>query len=231
MGEETVAPPVLRGWRLLGATLLVLAAVGLGRAAGAAGIGALLPRGIPPERDGLALSAGILVASALGGLLLGLLLHRRDPLRSLGITRPTAGQVGLGLAGSALLVVGFGLARRAAGEAPVPETWRLLAASAPLPLLVLAFAAAAPCFEEVFFRGFLQGSLRETRLGVWGAVLLPSALFALAHGPDGVLSLLEPLASALFVAFLREKTGSILPGVAAHALGNLLAITAARLAA
>lgn len=220
-------PPAFEGGRLLGASLLVLATVSVGRQAGATGLAALLPREGPPETDGVLLSAGILVGAGLGALVLWLLLRAREPRRYLAIERPSPRAVALALAGGLAIVGAFAAARWGATGHAVPLAWVEIARSAPAPLLIVAFALAAPCFEEAFFRGFLHTSLRGTRFGPAGAIALTAILFALAHGPEDALSLLEPLASAVFLGVLRERTGSIVPGIAAHAAGNLAAIATA----
>lgn len=224
-GEARVE--VLRGWRLLGATLLVLVCAGVGRNVGMMGLVSAVPREVPLESDGLALSVGILTASLLAGGVLFALLRKREPRRYLALEAPSLLHVGLALTGSALLVVVFDAARYATSGTIVPAAWPTLAASAPVLVLVVAFSIAAPCFEEAFFRGFLHTSLRETRLGTWGTIAVTSVLFTLAHGPEDAISLLDPLASAVFLSVLRERTGSIVPGIAAHALGNLQAIVVA----
>lgn len=230
MGEGPRAH-VLRGWPLLGATLLVLACAGVGRGAGMTAVARLLARDVPLESDGLALAGGMLVASSLAGLALFGVLRAREPRRYLALEAPPLAHLGVALAGAAVLSAAFGAARLATTGSLVPDAWAKAAASAPLPVLLpaltLALTVAAPCFEEAFFRGFLHTSLRETRLGVLGTTALTSTLFALAHGPDGLLSLLEPLASAVFLSILRERTRSIVPGIAAHALGNAVAIVLA----
>lgn len=220
----------MRGWSLLGATVLVLFSTGVGRMLGMTAVTTLLVRDVPPESDGLAASVGILAGSALGGLTLFVVTRTRAPRAYLALEAPKPAHVAIALAGSALLVVIFDLARHLTTGTIIPPAWITLAESAPAPLLVLAFAVAAPIFEEAFFRGFLHTSLRETRLGVPGAIALTSTLFTLAHGPEDLVSLLDPLASAIFLAVLRERTGSIVPGIAAHAMGNAQAIVIALLA-
>jgi membrane protease YdiL (CAAX protease family) len=77
----------------------------------------------------------------------------------------------------------------------------------------------APLFEEVIFRGRLYGSLRA-RLS-WPAAAVASALiFGLAHGygPAGFASV---LVSGLLWAWIYERTGSLLPCIAAHVINNL----------
>lgn len=220
----------IRGWKLLGATVLVLLCTGVGRMLGMTAVATLLVRDVPPESDGLAVSVGILAGASWGAIALYLVTRARAPRAYLAIVPPKPAHVVVALAGSALLVVVFDVARHVTTGAIIPPTWITLAQSAPAPLLVLAFVIAAPCLEEALFRGFLHTSLRETRLGVPGTIALTSILFTLAHGPEDLLSLLDPLASAIFLAVLRERTGSIVPGIAAHALGNAQAIVVALLA-
>ena len=57
----------------------------------------------------------------------------------------------------------------------------------PLWLLVIAMVIFAPVYEEVMFRGFLWTGLASSRLGVWGASLISSLVFALIHLQYGVV--------------------------------------------
>ena len=72
-------------------------------------------------------------------------------------------------------------------------------------------------FEELAFRGLLQGRLRALFGGHAGLVLTGVA-FALAHGA----SLATPIhfSLGLYLGTLRERTGSLLPGMLFHALYN-----------
>jgi hypothetical protein len=91
------------------------------------------------------------------------------------------------------------------------------------PLLATAlieYVVFAPLFEELVFRGLLFGTLRR-RLGFAPAALVSAAIFALAHG-YGALGFASVFWSGLLWAWAFEKTGSLLPGIAAHALNNLL---------
>jgi membrane protease YdiL (CAAX protease family) len=84
---------------------------------------------------------------------------------------------------------------------------------------LLGAVVFAPLFEEVIFRGLLYGSLRA-RLS-WPAAAVASALiFGLAHGygPAGFASV---LVSGLLWAWIYERTGSLLPCIAAHVINNL----------
>jgi CAAX protease family protein len=83
----------------------------------------------------------------------------------------------------------------------------------------------APFCEEFFFRGFFYGALR-TRFPVVVAAIVDGALFGLIHfegGTDGLL-IVPPLA-VLGVVFclVYEKTRSLYPVIALHALNNSIA--------
>lgn len=96
--------------------------------------------------------------------------------------------------------------------------------------LWLAFALAvviAPVVEEIFFRGVLYGGLRN-RMGVRGAAAFSGLLFASLHPtlPTGFLPI---LALGIVLALLREKTGSLYPGMVCHALNNAIMLALALL--
>lgn len=79
---------------------------------------------------------------------------------------------------------------------------------------------AAPLAEELFFRGFLFGVLRE-RIGVLAAALVAGAIFGVIHAagtPVRTLGILVLLGIGL--CFLYVKTGSLLPCMGLHALQN-----------
>ena len=83
---------------------------------------------------------------------------------------------------------------------------------------------AAPFAEEIFFRGFIFGGLRR-RFSFLAAAVLSGLIFGLFHftglSSIGVVPQLALLGFAL--AWLYEKTGSIYPPIAVHALNNALA--------
>ena len=85
--------------------------------------------------------------------------------------------------------------------------------------LSLAFSVAvlAPIFEEIFFRGFLYQALRK-RIGPWAGVFATAGLFAVIHPSPFQTSLIFPL--GLLLAYLVEKTGSLIPSIVLHFLTN-----------
>jgi membrane protease YdiL (CAAX protease family) len=82
------------------------------------------------------------------------------------------------------------------------------------------FIVLAPFFEEIVFRGLLYGTLRR-RFGPAGSAWFSATLFAAAHG-YGLLGFASVVLSGVLWAWMYERTGSLLPGIVAHSLNNLL---------
>ncbi len=89
-----------------------------------------------------------------------------------------------------------------------------------LAISLLEYVVFAPIFEELAFRGLLYAILRR-RLSFVPAALISASIFALAHG-YGLIGFISVLWSGLLWAWLYEKTGSLIPGMIAHAANNLL---------
>jgi membrane protease YdiL (CAAX protease family) len=79
----------------------------------------------------------------------------------------------------------------------------------------------APIFEEIVFRGLLFGTLRNV-FGWPLAAALSAAVFAFAHG-YGSLGFASVFVSGVLWAYAYEATGSLLPGIIAHAVNNVIA--------
>ena len=88
-------------------------------------------------------------------------------------------------------------------------------------LAILSAVVAAPFFEEVIFRGLLFATLRR-RFGVLVSAFASALIFAAAHG-YGWVGLVSVLWSGALWAWSYERTGSLVPGMLAHAAVNLLA--------
>jgi len=87
-------------------------------------------------------------------------------------------------------------------------------------LAAIDIAAWAPIVEEILFRGLLYATLR-TRIGVAEAALLSAVIFTLPHGYS-IAGSASVLVSGLLWAVAYERTRSLLPGLFAHAVNNLL---------
>ena len=80
------------------------------------------------------------------------------------------------------------------------------------------FVLLAPFFEELIFRGILFSTLR-TKFRFPFSMVASGLIFALAHG-YGVIAFLTVLWSGLLWAWAYERTGSVIPGMLAHAVNN-----------
>jgi membrane protease YdiL (CAAX protease family) len=92
-------------------------------------------------------------------------------------------------------------------------------------LTLVVAGLAVPFGEELLFRGVFYTWLRR-----WGMVVAMSGsslIFGFNHGINVVFPATVVL--GLLLAFAYERSGSIWPGVAGHALYNLLVFSAARL--
>jgi membrane protease YdiL (CAAX protease family) len=85
---------------------------------------------------------------------------------------------------------------------------------------VVLFALIAPVVEELTFRGLGQSLL--SFVGRWPSFVLVGLAFGLAHGLLEALVVLVPFGIAL--AWLRDRTESVYPGMIVHALFNGVAL-------
>ena len=86
----------------------------------------------------------------------------------------------------------------------------------------LEFVLLAPFFEELIFRGLLFTTLRAKFNGPI-SMIGSAFLFALAHG-YGFMAFLTVFWSGLLWAWIYERTGSVIPGMCAHAVNNGLVV-------
>ena len=85
---------------------------------------------------------------------------------------------------------------------------------------LVEYVVFAPLFEELAFRGLLFAILRR-KFRFLPAALISAGIFGIAHG-YGLVGLLSVCWSGVLWAWIYEKTGSLLPGILAHAINNLL---------
>jgi uncharacterized protein len=89
-----------------------------------------------------------------------------------------------------------------------------------LTVSVLEYVLFAPIFEEIAFRGLLYAALRR-RLAFFPAAIISAGLFAFAHGYS-LIGFVSVFWSGFLWAWIYERTGSLIPGMVAHAMNNLL---------
>ena len=103
-----------------------------------------------------------------------------------------------------------------------PTHWEPAHASAFAANVVL-YALVAPVVEELTFRGLGQSLLAF--LGRWPSIVVVGISFGLAHGLVEALLVLVPFGIAL--AWLRDRTKSVYPGMVVHGLFNGIALAVA----
>ena len=93
-------------------------------------------------------------------------------------------------------------------------------------LLLLAAGVGAPLAEECLFRGLLYGALRRTPFGLAGAALVTAVMWALLHANYSVYGLVAITLIGLYLALLRERTGTLLTPIVCHGAYNSLIVLA-----
>jgi membrane protease YdiL (CAAX protease family) len=81
---------------------------------------------------------------------------------------------------------------------------------------VVLFAVVAPVVEELTFRGVGQSLLRA--FGRWPSIVAVGVAFGIWHGLVEAELVLIPF--GLGLAYLRDRSRSVLPGIVVHALFN-----------
>jgi membrane protease YdiL (CAAX protease family) len=106
-----------------------------------------------------------------------------------------------------------------------PQTSQVIAGLATtLPLALAATVAIGllgPFAEELLFRGLIYGYV-EGRIGPRTAWAISSLLFALAHAEPAHITLVLPI--GILLGWVRMRSGSLWPGVVAHAANNMLVV-------
>lgn len=94
--------------------------------------------------------------------------------------------------------------------------------SAPaLVYLSIFVAVLGPVMEEIFFRGFLYTAIKR-EMDTKGAILISGLLFSCLHAH--LAGFLPILILGIFLAYLYEKTGSLVPSITVHVSHNLVMV-------
>jgi membrane protease YdiL (CAAX protease family) len=95
--------------------------------------------------------------------------------------------------------------------------------------LVMAFVSLVllpPIAEEIIFRGFFYGTLRNNKVKAWPAILFTSLFFASLHlfgaAEGGLLwtAFVDVFSLSIVLCYLREQNGTIWASMGVHALKN-----------
>lgn len=154
--------------------------------------------------------------------------YRKLSFEQVGLQRlPEWGDIGLSLAGVIVYMLVSTIALTLASHIPgfSPDQaqnlglGRLFGNDLILGFFVLV--VLTPLFEEVIFRGFLYGRLRNLQFPWWVSSLIVSILFGVAHMQWNVG--VDVFFLSMVACMLREMTGSIWAGVLLHMMKNFLA--------
>lgn len=84
------------------------------------------------------------------------------------------------------------------------------------------FAAfLGPLFEEIFFRGFVYGVFKK-RVGIFCGIIITTAFFAYSHA--NLASFFPIFCLGILLAYLYEKTGSLIPSITVHMIHNSISL-------
>ncbi|MEI7473552.1 MAG: type II CAAX endopeptidase family protein [bacterium] len=85
----------------------------------------------------------------------------------------------------------------------------------------------APIVEEVFFRGFMQPAMSKY-MGAAGGIIATALVFGFSHTQyyGSYVALVSVIFIGLVLGMARHISGSIMPGVFAHLINNLIAAIA-----
>jgi membrane protease YdiL (CAAX protease family) len=134
--------------------------------------------------------------------------------------RDVGAGVAAGIGALAASAVAIGISMQALGRTEVPNPLEVFGEAWVVPNAVLALILAPVC-EEILFRGFWFGGLRQRLRFGWSAVI-SGALFGMIHG-DAVR--FAGLAiTGVILAAVYERRRTLGASIAAHATVNVLAL-------
>ena len=122
-----------------------------------------------------------------------------------------------GLAAVSALVVLF----KAFGIAETPMLQHLIPQTRAEKLVYVGVCITAGICEELVFRGFLIGTLRAATGSLGLAVTLAAGAFGIAHAHQEAAGALRATLLGLVLSVPLLMTGSLYPGIAAHAIIDL----------
>lgn len=108
--------------------------------------------------------------------------------------------------------------------AAVVDAYKTAVASGHVITLAFALVVIAPLMEELLFRGFLFRGYAASRIGVVGAILLTSVIWASMHIQYDVFYIVQIIVLGCVFGWLRWRSGSTLLTIILHALVNLTAL-------
>ena len=166
--------------------------------------------------------------------------RRKTPLRNIGVVKPRWRDAGFALAGFGIYFVGYGLIIANLVDRYLPQVdpnqrqelgFNHVTTPRDLVLVFITLAVLPPLVEEFMVRGFLYTGIRTKLPIVWAAVVT-SAIFGIAHlewGSGNPLlwsAAIDTFCLSMVLIALRQRTGSLWPGIGVHFIKNTIAFVA-----
>jgi len=169
-------------------------------------------------------------------MLWGLLHLKKSSFTDIGLAWPRLKDLGLAVIGFGvyflLYLIIAGLAKLLFPSINFSQEQRIgfdtARANWELILVFFSLVIMPPLVEEILARGFLYTGLK-TKLPIWSATIITSAMFAIAHLQFGSgapllwVAAIDTFTLSLVLIYLREKTGNLGASIALHMLKNGLA--------
>jgi membrane protease YdiL (CAAX protease family) len=144
------------------------------------------------------------------------------------LTRPARKDLLIGIAFVAVLVPLGDLTSYLTGHDIVPasivDLYKTARASGHILTLAFALIVIAPLMEELLFRGFLFRGYAASRIGVTGAILLTSVIWAAMHIQYDLFYIVQIVVLGCVFGWIRWRSGTTLLTIILHALVNLTAL-------
>lgn len=173
--------------------------------------------------NGAALAAATLSSTLVCIPLVWALVRRNDAAHFLRLRATSAKSIALWCSIVVAFVAASDFISFALGRPVVADFMVQAYSSAPPLLIVLAIVVAAPLFEEIFFRGFLMSALEARGLSAVAGAVVSAVLWAVIHLQYDFYNIVAIFLMGLLLAAARIKTGSLVPCLVMHALGNAIA--------
>jgi|TARA_B100000405_G_scaffold88721_1_gene61540 membrane protease YdiL (CAAX protease family) len=104
-------------------------------------------------------------------------------------------------------------------ELPGGTSWE--SSSAALILTFISICVLTPISEELLFRGYILDALNRLH-GKWPAIIISSIIFGLVHFDPFTIGMAT--IGGVIYGWIRIRTGSLVPGIVAHAMWNTMAL-------
>lgn len=166
--------------------------------------------------------------------------RRKTPLKVIGVVAPQFRDIGYALAGFGTYFVIYGMIVTSLVDQILPDLdkgqrqdlgFDYSTVGPELLLIFLSLTILPPLVEELLVRGFMYTGLRTSMTKIRAAIIA-SLFFGAAHLQGGTgdsllwTAAIDTFTLSLILIWLRQKTGSLWPGIGVHFIKNGIAFIA-----